>query len=129
MLRKHEIVEANEMISAYAEMMAPCRDVWYRVAKIENGIELDLGDDQQTRIRITPGDVQSIHSGSGTLFYRTSFTQPFAAPAAHGDLSRIRQYLNMDDAAKTLFLAWVAYTIAHPKAGGTAYVILVIKGD
>jgi len=42
------------------------RDVWYRVAQSQNGIELDIGDKDHTRIRVTPGNVNIITEGSET---------------------------------------------------------------
>ena len=69
-LKTNELRDINDDLIAYAELSGQTCDVWYRVAPYEDGIELDVGDDQHTRIRVTPGKVEVITEGSETLFYR-----------------------------------------------------------
>lgn len=126
-LRQRELVEVNHLLEAYAEQYAETTDVWYRVAKIEGGVELDVGDEAQTRIRITPGKVEIITAGSPVVFVRGSNTLPLVMPAEEGDLSLLKKYLNVAPTEQLLLKAWITYLIAHPKGQGTKYVFLVIQ--
>lgn len=56
-------------------------DIWYRVAAVDGGIEIDLGDDKHTRVRISASKVEIITEGSDTLFWRTASCQPMTMPA------------------------------------------------
>lgn len=127
-LRKSDIKEINEQFQAHAEMAGIRRDVWYRVAPIPDGIEIDLGDAKYTRISITGGKVKYA-KGSSTLFYRTPVTLPFIMPASKGDLDLLKKYINLNPASTVLLIAWLTYTLAHPKAPATSYVILILQGD
>lgn len=77
-LKTNELREVNDDLIAYAELSGQTCDVWHRVAPFEDGIELDVGDDQHTRIRVTPGKVEIITEGSETLFYRPPTMRAFA---------------------------------------------------
>lgn len=70
-LKTNELRDINDDLIAYTELSGQTCDVWYRVAPYEDGIELDVGDDRHTRIRVTPGKVEVVTEGSETLFYRT----------------------------------------------------------
>jgi len=127
-LRKKELDEINESLLAYVESMNIRKDVWNRVAPIEGGIEIDLGDDSFTRARITSGTVELITQGSETLFFRPSTALPMTTPAKTGDLNRLNNYLNMGPIERVLLIGWLSYTLAHPKAPTSKYVILVLLG-
>ncbi len=127
-LRKADVADLNHHLQAQAEMAGVIKPVWYRVAHIEGGIEIDAGDAQHSRIRITPGKVEIITEGSETLFYRTKNMQPLALPANVGDLDLLKKYLNLHPASVMLFIAWITYTLAHPKVASTKYIILVLQG-
>ena len=68
--KSNEIKEINEELTASAEHSGNSRDVFYRCAPFQNGVEIDIGNDRHTRIRITPGKVATIDKGSKT-------TEPF----------------------------------------------------
>jgi hypothetical protein len=78
MLRRGDIADVCHYLQATAEMAGVKRDVWYRVAPVDSGIEVDLGDQNQTRVRVTAGKVEIIASGSHVLFYRTAVSEPMA---------------------------------------------------
>ena len=80
-LRQADIRDTNHFLQAHAETARVCRDVWYRVAPIDGGIEIDLGDNQHTRVRITAGSMVIVKEGSTTLFFRTPSTMPMTMPA------------------------------------------------
>lgn len=127
-LRKKDIYEINEYLRAHAERAGIVKAVYFRVAPIEGGIEIDVGDDKHTRIRITPGKVEVVTEGSDTLFFRTQSSQQMMMPAEIGDINLLRKYLNMHPASALLFIAWLSYTLAHPKAPTSKYLILVLQG-
>jgi hypothetical protein len=120
-LKSHEIRDLNDE--------GDIRKVSYRVAQFQNGVELDLGDARHTRIRIVPGNVAIIDSGSKTLFHRTPAMRPFVVPADVGDLKLLDKYINLDPASKVLLFTWLGYTLANAKVSMTSYVILVLQGD
>lgn len=127
--RKSEINEINEHLQTHAEMAGKIRDVWYRVAPLANGIVIDSGDDQHTHAKITPGNVEFVNSGSDVLFFRTRASRPFGKLAEKGDFNILKKHLNLRPVDATLLLAWITYTLAHPKVKTSNYVILVLQGD
>jgi len=128
-LRKAELGEINHFLLSQAELAGKSGDVWYRVAPIEGGVEIDLGDEDHVRVRVTAGRVDIVRSGSTTLFYRTRTSKQMALPADTGDLGLLNKYLNLHPADALLFTAWLSYTLAHPKAPATKYPILVLQGS
>jgi hypothetical protein len=128
-LRKADIGDINSSLQAQAEMSGVTREVWNRVAPILAGIEIDLGDEGHTRVRVTAGKVDIISQGSDTVFYRTAVTQPFVMPAEVGNIELLKKYVNADAVAATLLTAWMSFTLAHPKVSTTNYVILVLQGN
>lgn len=79
-LRKADLNDINETLIAYAERTGVVKPVWFRVAKIEGGVMIDIGDDCHTRVAISAGKVEIIEYGSDTLFFRTPFCLPMAMP-------------------------------------------------
>lgn len=128
-LRKQELTDIIEMLSHHAEEVGERRDVFYRVAPIEDGIEIDCGDANHTRIRVTAGKVEIIKHGSQVFFERTGSMEAMVMPAERGDLNRLRAYVNFDPVQFQLFIAWLSYTLAHPKISSTKYQHLVLMGD
>lgn len=128
-LKSSDLREINDELTANAELSCEPRDIRYRVAPQQGGIELDMGDAYHTRIRILPDKVEIIKDGSATLFSRTLGMQPFMAPAETGELKLLEKYLNLDAVSRTLLVAWIGYTLAHPKTPTTSYLILVLQGD
>lgn len=128
-LRKVDIAELNDMLQADTETAGVFADVWYRVAQVPGGIEIDLGDKNHTRIRITASGVQVIGHGSEVLFYRTSTMLPMVLPTDTGNLRLLDKYLNIHPVQIMLLTAWISYTLAHPKVDSSKYVILVLQGN
>lgn len=128
-LRNRQMAEINEMLTSYAESLATKLAVWNRVAPLPGGgVEIDMGDPDQTRYQITANTVKRVETGSENLFIRSPLTRPFVTPSERPDLGLLKKYLNMDEASATLLIAWLSYTLAHPKADGTKYVHLVVQG-
>ena len=59
-LRKRDLRDINGFLQAQAEMEGNEVEVYHRVAPIENGVEIDLGTEDHSRVRITPGKVEVI---------------------------------------------------------------------
>jgi len=128
-LRKGELLELNERLEAYAEQYGQTRDVWLRIAPIDKGIEVDLGDDRFAHVRITAGAVEMVTSDSEVLFSRTAHTKAMPVPATHGNFELLKKFLNVSPADFSLLIAWITYTLAHPKTEVSKYVILIVQGS
>jgi hypothetical protein len=128
-LSKPERLELTEKLETYAVLQKTIKPIWYRVAPYGKGVEIDVGDEQHTRVRITPGTVELIVAGSDTLFVRSPVTKSIVLPADHGDFNLLRKYVpNLDFFDFLILVGWLTYTIAHPKVESTKYVILVLDG-
>lgn len=128
-LRKAEVNDINGVLQAHAEMAGVCKDVFFRVAPVAGGIEIDLGEENHIRARVTAGKVERVVQSSTALFYRTQGSRPMVVPASVGNIDLLKKYLNMDAISATLFTAWLAYTLAHPKVPTSKFVILVLQGN
>lgn len=131
LLKSKELDDINEALKAAAQISGLQAPVWYRVAQIPSGIEIDLGDDSQKRISVTPNCVELLTNNSEAIFMRTPHMGaiPVSGDISSGDLSKFDKYLNMSEQAKVLILAWLTFTIAHPKNESTKYPILVLSGS
>ena len=128
-LKTYAVNEINEDLTALAEDSGDIREVYFRCAQFQNGVELDIGDDRHTRLRITPGNVVTIHEGSKTLFFRTPAMRSLPMPADVGDVKLLDKYLNLHPTNTVLLVAYISYTLAHPKVSPTNFIILVLQGD
>lgn len=128
LLRKADLAELNDALEAYAQQFGDVVDVWLRVAPIDGGIEIDLGDELHTRVRITAGKVE-IASNSDVVFYRAANTQPMAMPAETGNWQLLKKYLNVQPSDVVLLVGWITYVLAHPKVSSSKYPILVLRGN
>lgn len=128
-VRKGNIDECVDLLTGHAEMEGRQAFVWNRVAPIEGGVEIDVGDPEHTRIRVTARGVETVDSGSPTLFWRPPVMQPMVMPAATGDIKLLERYMNVSDQDFWLIVGWITYTLATPKTDNAKFVILVINGD
>ncbi len=129
-LRRNDIGDINHLLQAHAETAGIFKHVWYRVAPILGGIEIDLGDEMSARVRITAGKVEIFPEGTDTLFYRTPVSRPMVIPAAIGNLNLLEKYLqNLHPVSRVLMIGWLTYTLAHPKLPSSKFVILVLRGN
>lgn len=128
-LSKAERLEITEKLETYAALQKIVKPIWYRVAPFGGGIEIDLGDEQHTRVRISPGLVDIVTAGSTTLFVRSPVMKAIAVPDEHGDFKLLQKYLpNLAFFDFMLLVGWLTYTISHPKVESTKYLILVLDG-
>ena len=128
-LKKQDISDITDQLASHAEIYGVQQNVWTRVAPIQNGIEIDVCDPHNTRITVTNEGVKVIANGSKTLFTPNPLAKPMVIPAEQGDLSKLKKYINVNDVDFTLFVAWLSYTLAHPKTHSSKFVILVLLGD
>lgn len=128
-LKAKALEELNEILIACAEAHNNKQDVWIRIAQIPGGIEIDCGDDNHTRVRITAGNVCIVEEESQTIFYRPPSALPMAIPAAKGNIRLLKKYINIAPHDRTLLIAWIMYTLAHPKVSTSKYVILALNGE
>ena len=57
-LKKSEASQINDDLQAEAELAGEVTQVFHRVAPVSDGIEIDIGDELHTRVRITAGKVE-----------------------------------------------------------------------
>jgi hypothetical protein len=128
-LKPRDVKEVLEIVEGRIEMMFPEETAYMRIAPYRSGVEIDLCDADNTRVRVLPGMVKVVHSGSHTLFVReiTSLALPF--PLADGDVNLLRPLVNVSDTDFILLLAFITYVICHPKIPSTNYIFLVLAGD
>lgn len=129
-LKQSALDEINADLAQDAEEAGHSHNTWNRVAPIDGGVEIDLGDDDHTRIRIANGTVATITTGSEIRFRRYKHSLPIVAPApaGEGNVKLLKNYVNLDHMQFLLFMAWLSYTLAHPKVSTSKYVILQILG-
>jgi hypothetical protein len=128
-LKKPEITDITDQLAAHADIYGVQENVWTRVAPIQNGIEIDVCDSQNTRIEVTTEGVRIVTKGSKTIFTPNPLAKPMVIPAEQGDLSKLKKYINLNDVDFMLFVAWLSYTLAHPKTCSSKFVILALLGD
>lgn len=122
---KKELTDTIDCLLGAAMLDHKEFDVWNRVAPVLGGVELDVGDDVDTRIRVTPGKVEIIPGGTPTLFYRTPVMRPMMLPADSGDINLFLPYLNVSAIDRWLLIAWITYIMACPKHVGRPFPLLV----
>lgn len=130
-LKSKDLDDINEDLKSAAHAHGFKASVWYRVAQIPNGIEIDLGDDRHRRIAVTPGRVEMLNSGSQSVFIRNPHMGCISVPedVSSGDLSKFDKYLNMTPESKILTLGWLTFSMAQPKVENSKFPILVLSGS
>lgn len=128
-LSRQAVSDAKYRLQSNAERIGAVTDIWYRVAPVPGGVEIDLGDKTHARVRISAGKVELVMSGSETVFARSLGMQAMAIPAEVGDIDLLKKYVNLRPALYVLWLAWVTYTMATPKRSHAKFVILVLQGS
>ena len=128
-LRRADLLDINSDLQSKAEISSKKTEVYYRIARCQNGIEIDLGDSCHTRIRVNEFGKKMMTEGSETLFYRSTSTLEMVRPAPEGKIELLKKHLNMSLPNQMLYIAWLTYTLAHPKKASSNYVILVLQGN
>jgi len=130
LLKVEDISEAQNMLAAHAEFEGDDMAVWQRVAPLSTGgVELDLADNENTRVLVEPGAVSITGAGSEILFSRSVSTRALPMPAEKGDWRGLLPFLNINEDEQLLLIGWITYTLAHPRESLVGYPILVVKGE
>jgi hypothetical protein len=127
-LNKGESAELVDILRAIIEISGERRNVFTRVGAVDDGIEIDLGNSDHTRCGIYAGKVDLDVRHSNCIFERDSFQEPMMNPAIFGNLKLLNKYLNLSEMDIVLFIAWISYTLAHPKLPTTKFLILILIG-
>lgn len=99
------LTDALTVLTGRAETAEP-EPVALRVAPHGDGIVLDLGTADGRCVVIRPGEWRA-ESRSPVLFRRTRLTSPLPDPYKAGDLSKLRDLLNVDDDGWHVIVGWL----------------------
>lgn len=124
-----EIDEIKQGLCDAAEASGNVFQTYLRVAPVDNGVELDVGDIHQTRIRLIAGKVEIVTAGSSILFIRSSALRAFTLPDESGDINAVLPFLNLEPDQAWLLLIWICYTLSTPKSDHSVYPILVLIAE
>lgn len=125
--KRNEMQEIDHIVRSEAEASGKRMNVWLRVAPVDAGVEIDIGDDTHHRVRITSDGVEVVDD-SPSLFFRSAHLKSLVRPDAIGELELLDPFLPKLKAMRELLLAYITYTIARAKADHSKYVILVLTG-
>ena len=129
-IKNEDLNEVNALLTAHAEFEGEAMIIFNRIGRSSDGsIEIDIADENNTRIKLAAEKVEIITEGSETLFSRSSTTQALPVPSSTGDHNQLLPFLNMDEEEKWLFIGNITYLYAHPKEKSVGYPITVIKGE
>jgi len=129
LLKRNELDDTNSICKLKARRSGKIVDIFSRVAPFEDGIELDVGDEENTRIKIGDGLVAVIKNGSIIPFARNPNSRPMPVSHSHGDIKLLKKHVNMSDPDFFMLTAFLAYTIATPKIKSSRFLFLVLLGN
>lgn len=128
-LKQYQIDEINEELRSQAEESGLDAELYPRVKPLgHSGVEIDLCDGTGRTLQVTAAGVSMGSAESSARFIRTASAMSLPMPQLPGDFTRLFAYTNWEHVPGYLYLAWMTYTIAHPKTDRTKYVFVVIKG-
>jgi hypothetical protein len=85
---------------------APIERLELRVAHVDDGVAIDLGDETGRAVIVRPG-AWTVEAQAPVLFRRTALTLPLPEPARGGDLTELREALHVTDDSWPLVPAWL----------------------
>lgn len=128
MLKQRELADINDELRSMA-LQGVEVDLFIRTAPVTGGgVEIDLCDGQGSTVCIDSQGVRVGHAAPGKYFLRSPHALALPRPADQGDFKLLRSYVNLEFMSFLLLIAWMTYSIAHPKEETSKYVFLVIKG-
>ncbi|MFK5913376.1 MAG: hypothetical protein QM484_03305 [Woeseiaceae bacterium] len=129
LLRNDDITEIIETLCALAAVSENKMIIHLRTAPLDcGGVAIDLCQSNNEIVQLKDGKATLVSLGSKTLFTRSSTMMSLPFPAKNGNIKKLLKYLNMSEEHKWLFIAWLSFTISHPKHI-TPYPFLDIKGE
>jgi hypothetical protein len=128
-LKQSQLEDINNELRSAADEAGNQAEIYPRVHPVGNGgVDIDVCDGAGTTIKLTDRGWVVEHGTSQSLFLRTSSEMPLPIPVENGNFALLKKYVNLLPVAFWLYIAYVTYTIAHPKIESTKYVFLVLKG-
>lgn len=108
----------------------------YGLAPDSDAVTIDLTNGQIAQFSAQGVEVLDTMPASNQELYfqRPSFQLPMVTPQLPCDdtksaLKKLRKYINTDTNTFFLLVAYITYLMAHPKAKGVPYPILMIQGE
>ena len=130
LLKRNELDETNSICDLKARRSGKIVNIFSRVAPSEGGgIEIDIRDEENTRIKIANGLITFIKNGSIIPFARNPNSRPMLVSHSRGDINLLKKYLRCSDPDFLMLTAFLAYTIATPKIKASRFLFLVLLGD
>jgi len=118
-----------QKLAHYAKYHGNYVEIWNRIGRIRDGIELALCDSADTRVRVTANGYTVVDRDSETVFQERPTSLHLPRPSNTSALHLLRRYLNVSDAEVLLLYAYITYILCSPKCKGSKYVLLVLQGD
>jgi len=97
---------AINTLEAQASFKGECRPVSVRVAGGDGVVYVDLGRPDWMVVEIT-ADGWGLRNDAPAALHRPAGLKPLPEPVQDGDISLLRNYLNVDEAGWILILAWL----------------------
>ena len=128
-LTESEYKKVTEICKAEAYASKKVIHMPLRVAAIEDGIEIDKGDEKHTVYQVKKNSFKAITSGSQTYFKRSVAMLPLPDLVEAGDLNELKDYVTFEEIPFLLFVAIITFWLAHPKIDSTNYPLLILVAD
>jgi hypothetical protein len=123
--RAQPVADAIDTLAAKAEFEGAERGVFVRVARRDNSVYLDLGDDAWTVVEMTPQG-WGLRADSPVPFLRNGATMALPEPQAGASLEELREFVNVPgESGWRLVIAFVVMAL-QPDG---PFPILVLQGE
>jgi hypothetical protein len=100
--------DAINSLSGKAKFEGKTQDVHIRLASFDDKIYLDLCNDEWQIVEIDVDGYRIIEAKDAPVrFKRTKAMLPLPSPNGSGDISKLKNFLNVDEKNLTLILAWL----------------------
>jgi hypothetical protein len=121
---KEAVTSAIGILEASARYDSPEREVYIRLAEDSGNYYIDLGDKDWQAIEIDANGWRIV-AEPPVRFRRPAGMQPLTMPSHGGDLSHLREFLNVSESGFVLVVAWLlaALTPTGP------YPVLAVSGE
>jgi hypothetical protein len=119
------LTDALGLLGAEARFAGECRTTHVRVAGDHTRVLIDLADHEWRVVEITP-EGWTVLDGAPVAFLRRGATLPLAEPATDGDISVLREFVNVGNDADWLLL--IAYMVMALTPKGP-FPILILHGE
>ena len=103
---RNALSDATATLAAVAKFDGPQASVWLRTAAVDDNIVLDIGDPEATAITVS-SDGWDIAPNRRAHFIRTGKMTALPTPAGPGDVTKLWDYINIEQPDRPLMLAWL----------------------